>query len=176
MKTILKWTKILVLSLFLSAIIISAYVGPKGMLFLKADMLGPAFWDLSFLSRLEYGEEYQDIHDRSFSKPFIRWSIPVNWGDVRKIMICQVFDCTQPRISFYEKILGGRETFSKNSQIFFTELKKAKGLKFLIWETENGSPLVVWERQGRWLDQKWVNPIFEKELLRLIKERNFPLI
>ena len=173
MKRVLRWSGFIVLSLatatFLFGLTVSSIYGYRELLIFKGSVLGFSSWDMKHLARMDFGEEYGKVFDQCYEKPTIRWLIPLPSKEIRGIVVAQIFDYGVDLRIFQRKILANPKYFSEDITVFRKEIKRAKGLKFLIWETESGVPLEVFQKEKYWsiVEQKWINPIWKSELERL---------
>ena len=172
MKKALRWAKIFLVALVLATLVLGFYIRPKGLLTLKGEILGPAFWDLSLLNRLEFGNDFGMIYDSCYMQPSIKWKIPLRLGEVEGIIVTQIFDCGMNLKNFQDKATSQGEFFGSNLDMFFKTISEARGMTFLILETEHGDPILVWERRGLCLVQKWINPVFLEEIRKLRTRSN----
>lgn len=171
MKKVLRWLGVVTLSLvmavFLFGLAVGNIYGFKGLLILKGDILGYSPWDIKHLARMDFGEEYGKFFDQCYEKPTLKWLIPLSKKKI--ITVAQIFDYGVDLEISKRKVLANLRYYSDNPKVFYKEIGKARGLKFLIWETESGVSLEVFQKEKYWpiIEQKWINPTWKSELERI---------
>jgi|GEM_PF-6794048 len=147
------------------SIIMGIYMGPRDVLYLKGDILGSGYWDSAFLTRLEFGKDFEAICSRYYGEKYLKWPIPISINrETVQGVVFQFFENEIYLENFRRNIVSKSKYLIYDQDEFFRELQQARGLKALIVRKATGMPVVVFERNpGGKMVETWINPDLKRE-------------